>query len=153
MNKAFVRELDAPEPRCPGCGTLGQAVGRATLEAHLPPDLLALLAGSAWYCANPTCSVAYYDSAGQTAGVEQARGRAYPKDPAGPVCSCFGVTAEQIASAARARRAALIHDLIAKAQSREADCATLAPSGCCCIPQVQRLFRQFSPPPANVAKP
>ena len=33
MNKAFVREADSDVRHCPFCGSLGQAVGRVTLDA------------------------------------------------------------------------------------------------------------------------
>lgn len=33
MNKAFVRESDHDVRQCPFCGSLGQAVGRVTLDA------------------------------------------------------------------------------------------------------------------------
>ena len=33
MNKAFVRESDHDVRHCPFCGSLGQAVGRVTLDA------------------------------------------------------------------------------------------------------------------------
>ena len=33
MNKAFVRESDSDVRHCPFCGSLGQAVGRVTLDA------------------------------------------------------------------------------------------------------------------------
>ena len=37
MNKAFVRESDHDVRHCPFCGSLGQAVGRVTLDAWLKP--------------------------------------------------------------------------------------------------------------------
>ena len=38
MNKAFVRESDHDVRHCPFCGSLGQAVGRVTLDAWLKPE-------------------------------------------------------------------------------------------------------------------
>lgn len=40
MNKAFVRESDSDVRYCPFCGSLGQAVGRVTLDALLKPEAL-----------------------------------------------------------------------------------------------------------------
>ncbi|MCX7419106.1 MAG: hypothetical protein NT013_06165 [Planctomycetia bacterium] len=38
MNKAFVRESDHDVRHCPFCGSLGQAVGRVTLDVWLKPE-------------------------------------------------------------------------------------------------------------------
>jgi hypothetical protein len=86
------------------------------------------------------CLVAYYDIAGRTTGRDQMTRTAYPKDPGAPICSCFGITPEQIELEARAHRTALLSDLIAKAESPEADCVRQAPDGCCCIALVQRHY-------------
>jgi hypothetical protein len=140
MNKAFVREVDEPEPRCPGCGTLGQSVGRATFEAHLPPEAALALTHAVSYCPNPRCGVAYYDAAGQYAPVELLRWPAYPTDATAPICNCFGLTPEQVEADARAGVNAGVKALIAKAASPAARCTMTMPDGRCCVDEVQKLF-------------
>lgn len=140
MNKAFIRETDEPEPRCPGCGTLGVTVSWNTLRANLPEARAGTLGEFVWYCQTPRCAVAYYDSAGLTVGVEHLRQRAYPKHTEAPICSCFGVTAEQIEADARAGDPTRVRDLIARAKTGEARCAATSPSGQCCVAQVQRVY-------------
>lgn len=140
MNKAFTREPDEPDPRCPGCGLPGQTVERATVLAQVPAEAAALLAGSAFYCSSPRCEVGYFDAYGNQVAAGHLRHPAYPKDPAAPVCRCFGVTAPQIEADARAGDATGVRELIARAQSPEARCGEMNPSGQCCIPQVQRIF-------------
>ena len=140
MNKAFVREPDDPDPRCPRCELLGRSVARITLAAHLPPEAVPLLSDAAYYCANPRCPVAYFDASGTEVGVELLHNPAYPKDPAAPVCRCFNIMAEEIERDARAGDAARVKELIAKSRSPQARCAELSPSGQCCLPEVQKLF-------------
>ena len=43
MNKAFVREPDDVEPRCPKCGTPGEKVSRETILAQLQPAAMDVL--------------------------------------------------------------------------------------------------------------
>jgi len=144
MNKAFIRDPEEPDPRCPRCGGLGESVGRTTLEAHLPAEAAHRFSETSHYCANPRCPVAYFDAAGQEAGIEQLRGPAYPKDPAGPVCSCFGISIAEIENAARSGDKKAIRELLAKTQSSEAACITRAPNGRCCVREIQRLFLKHS---------
>ena len=140
MNKAFVREPDEPDPRCPRCGVLGESVGRPTLAAHLPLEAVTQLGESACYCANPRCPVAYYDAAGAEVPLTLVREPAYPKDPDAPICSCFGLTAEQVERDARAGDPKRVRELIARAQGPEARCGTAAPGGRSCVGEVQKLF-------------
>lgn len=140
MNKAFVREPDEPDPRCPRCGALGQSVPRVTLAEHLPLEAMALLSDSACFCGNARCDAAYFDASGASVGVELLRRPAWPKDPEAPVCACFGATADAIERDARAGINAGVKMLIAKSQSPAADCARKAANGRCCVPEVQRIF-------------
>jgi hypothetical protein len=140
MNKAFTREPDEPDPRCPGCDVPGQTVERNTVLAQVPADTAISLAESAFYCANPRCDVGYFDAYGNRIAARLLRHPSYPKDPSAPVCRCFGVTAQQIESDARAGDATGVRALIARAQSPAARCSELNPSGQCCVPQVQRIF-------------
>src|SRR5688572_3151119 len=118
MNKAFTRDPEPEEPRCPppaGCGGPGMPVGRKTLLAQLPESLARAFSESAYYCPNPRCNVAYFDAWGAQAPASVLRRTSYPKTPAAPLCSCFGITAEQIRDEAKAGRKDLIRDLVARA--------------------------------------
>src|SRR5690242_18281917 len=102
MNKAFVREPDEPDPRCPACGVLGVATPRPVVAAHLPLDATATLSENGFYCANPRCDVAYYDASGASVDRKFLRGGTFPKDVNAPVCPCTGLSAEQVERDARA---------------------------------------------------
>ena len=99
MNKAFVREPEPAEPRCPaheGCDGIGTPVTRMTLLAHLPEDNAQSFAESSYYCGNPNCQIVYFDAWGTTVLKTALRSLAYPKSPTAPVCPCFGITAQEI---------------------------------------------------------
>ena len=143
MSKAFTRDPEAPEPRCPlpaGCGSAGIPVSRKTLLAQLPESLARAFSESAYYCPNPRCNVAYFDAWGTQAPAAALRRTSYPKSPAAPLCSCFGVTAEQIREDAEAGRKDRIRELVARAASDEARCETEAPCGASCVVEARRIF-------------
>ena len=148
MSKAFTRDPDPQEPRCPlpaGCGSTGMPVGRKTLLAQLPESLARAFSESAYYCANPRCKVAYFDAWGTLAPASALRRTSYPKDPEAPLCSCFGITAEQIRDEAKAGRKDLVRDLVARSASAEARCETEAPCGISCVVEARRVFlRHFA---------
>lgn len=139
MNKAFVREPEQGDPRCPGCDATGPVVGSATLEAHAAGSNLS---APACYCESPNCSVAYFDRWGTTVAADRISGPAWPKLQDAPVCSCFGVTAAEIEADARAGRMERIRGLIERSRTPEAKCGVLAPSGRCCVPTLRRLFSE-----------
>jgi hypothetical protein len=141
MNKAFVREPDdSGAGYCPRCGSLGIAVGAETLAAQLDDVVRKPLADAAFYCPYPKCEVAYFDQFEQTVGADRLKWPAYPKDPAAPICNCFGFTAPEIDADLREGTTARVKALLAKAQSPEAHCATVAPDGRCCAAEVLRYF-------------
>jgi hypothetical protein len=141
MNKAFVREPDDTGiGHCPRCGSLGIAVGAETLSAQLDDEARKPLADAAFYCPYPKCEVAYFDPYEQTVGVDRLKCPAYPKDPAAPICSCFGFTAAEIDADLREGTTIRVKALLAKANSPEAHCTTAAPDGRCCAAEVQRYY-------------
>jgi hypothetical protein len=141
MNKAFVREPDPPKHiRCPDCDVIGHPVGQATLAAHLAEPNRQRLAESACFCHNPRCKVAYFDGYEQKIAVDQIERSVYPKDPEAPICSCFGLSAEDVIHDAGAGNPAGVRALIAKSKSNEAQCLLRAPDGRCCVAEVQRLY-------------
>lgn len=141
MNKAFVREPEFDgRAYCPRCGSLGSAVGQATLDYHVRAESRATLGSSAWFCGFPRCEVAYFDLFEQVVGVHQLRHPVYPKDPTAVICPCFGFTPDDVDEAIFQRSPAPIRELLAKSKSAEARCGVLAPDGQCCMREVQRLY-------------
>jgi hypothetical protein len=148
MNKAFTREPEPAEPRCPapaGCGALGIPVGRKTLLAQLPDDLARAFGETAYYCPTPGCPVGYFDGWGAQAPASALRRPSYPKSPTSPVCPCFGITARAIREEAEAGRKDLVRDLVARAASEEARCETEAPCGTSCVVEARKIFLKHFP--------
>ena len=145
MNKAFVREPDDTlDVRCPRCGVIGTPVARHTVAAHLPAEAVTRLSDTAYFCANPRCNIAYYDALEQSLAVDLLDHSLFPKDPLAPICSCFGLTAQDVEADAKAGRTDRVKQLIARAQTPEARCDLLAPNGCSCVPEIQRYYLKCS---------
>ena len=142
MSRAFLREPEPGDPVCPGCGAAGESVGLPTLAAQLPADLRTPLGEAAFYCAGPACPTAYYNAWGAAVPAVRLSSPAYPKDPAGPVCPCFGITAADIVADAKAGRKERVRNLAERAQGPDARCTERCPDGRPCTPRVLRLFRE-----------
>jgi len=142
VSRAFMKESEPGELRCPGCGGPGEEVGRPTLEAQLSPEELAALKGAAYYCADPACAVGYFGAWGAAVPREKLRSAAYPKFPEGPICPCFGMTAAEVVADARDGRKDRVRALLERARGPEARCAEKSPDGRCCETHVSRLFRE-----------
>src|SRR5262245_24347777 len=140
MNKAFVREPDATESLCPKCGAVGIGALRVAFEAHVPAEARRPLAASTYFCPTPTCPVAYFDAFEATVAVDALVQPVYPKDPAQPLCACFGLTYEDIQADAADDKPLRIRALLAKSKSAAARCEELSPTGRSCIPEVQRCY-------------
>lgn len=143
MNKAFVRENDATEGRCPRCGSPGSVVFHETLRAHLPPDIVEHLTDSAFFCGQPRCPVVYFDLFDRTVEESAVKIPVYPKDPAAPLCACFGLTRDDVEEDIREGTVARTRACIERAKSPEARCATTSPSGQSCIAEVQRYYMKL----------
>ena len=143
MNKAFVKETEDPGDRCPTCGSIGQTVGQATLEAHLPAEACAQLSNSAFFCPHPTCAVAYFDQFERMVRTESLIQPVYPKDAQAPICPCFGLTCEDIEADVREGVVTRVKAHLQRVQSDDARCATMAASGQSCIAAVQRYFMRL----------
>lgn len=141
MNKAFVREPDdTGAAYCPRCQSLGIAVQEPTLAAHLKPEALEELASTAWFCSFASCPVAYFDLFERVATVDELRAAVYPKDPAAPICPCFGFTTDEIDRDLAEGTVARTRALVETAKSAAARCATASPSGQSCVAEVQRYY-------------
>ncbi|GJM23310.1 MAG: hypothetical protein DHS20C15_32250 [Planctomycetota bacterium] len=146
MNKAFVREVDAPDPGCPqprGCGATGQNVPLTALRAQLAPEDAARFPQGAFYCATPTCPVVFFDRYGALVEVAALRDVPYPKDPEGVVCACLSIRAAQIIDEARAGRRQLMRTLVEAGRSDSTRCVNTAVNGRPCEAEARRLFLQY----------
>jgi hypothetical protein len=144
MNKAFVREPDdTGTGHCPSCASLGVAVSRETWQAHVRADAPCSLAESAFFCPFAKCEVVYFDMFDRRATIDALRQGVYPKDPDAPLCGCFGLTCEDVQADVSEGVVTRVRDLLAKAKTPEAHCLTMAASGQCCVPEVQRYYMKL----------
>lgn len=141
MNKAFIKEPEQGDSAyCPRCGSLGLAVGEATLAAQLAPEALAGIAKAAFFCPFPTCEVAYFDAFDRLTTVDQLLQPVYPKDPEAPLCPCFGFTRDEIEEDLAEGGVSRVRALVEKARGGQAQCLAKSPSGRSCVSEVQRYF-------------
>ena len=140
MNKAFVRESDSTDVLCPRCGGVGTSALRVAFETHVPPEARRALAACTYFCSTPTCAVAYFDAFEAIVMSAALNRPVYPKDPAAPLCACFGLTAEDVAADVAEGAPRRIRELLAKAKTPAARCEELSPTGRSCIAEVQRCY-------------
>ncbi len=143
MNKAFVKEQDSTEGRCPRCGSPGTVVFQETLRAHLSPEILGHLTDSAFFCGQPRCSVVYFDLFDRIVEESSVKTPVYPKNPAAPLCQCFGLTCDEIEEDIREGGVTRTRACIEKAKSPEARCSVASPSGKSCIAEVQGYYMRM----------
>jgi hypothetical protein len=142
MNKAFVREPDRTAEYCPRCGSKGEPVGRETLESHVPAEKLGSVADPANFCPSPPCEVAYFDGFERVVLTTDLRRPVYPKDPAAPICACFGLTREDIEQDVLEGVVTRTRAVLARAKSPEARCSQAAANGRPCVAFVQKYYMQ-----------
>jgi len=140
MNKAFVRESDSTDVLCPKCTAAGTSVARVTVESLVPPEARRPLAATAFFCATPSCPVAYFDAFEASVSALQLVRPVFPKDQAAPLCPCFGLTREDVEADVAEAAPRRIRELLAKSKSPAAHCETASPTGRCCMPEVQRYY-------------
>jgi hypothetical protein len=141
MNKAFIREPEFDgNAYCPRCGSLGTAVAEPALARHVREELRSRIGQAGWFCPYARCEVAYFDLLERSVTVNELQQGVYPKDPAAPICACFGFTLDEIEADVQDGKPARIRDLLAKSKSPQARCSELAADGHCCMPEVQRLY-------------
>jgi len=145
MSRAFMKEGEAPEPRCPSCDAAGEAVGAPTLDAQVPETFRGLLGDKAYYCATPTCRVGYFNGWGSTLPAEKLQNRTYPKDPDAPLCPCLMLSAEDLIDDARAGIKTRIQEIREEADAPDARCLKLSPDGKSCATRAMQLFRENFP--------
>ncbi len=144
MNKAFVREPDSDARLlCPRCTGPGKSVGNGPIETYVPAGMRSQLLDTAWYCNNPDCDVAYFNMFEQFVRVTELLAPVYPHDLNAPLCACFGFTLDDVEADVGEGQPVRIRALLARSQSPEARCQTLAADGQCCMREVQRLYMKF----------
>lgn len=144
MNKAFVREPDDDgKAYCPRCGSLGIPVGVGPLDTHIQPESRGKLQEAAWFCPFARCEVAYFNQLEMVVAVDELTGPIYPKDPSAPICACFGIAYDDVMADVREGAPTRTRQLLAKAKSNEARCATLAADGRSCVTAVQQLYMKL----------
>jgi hypothetical protein len=142
MNKAFVREPDQGADYCPRCGSQGEPVRSQTLATYLTEEQRGRLADPANFCPSPQCPVAYFDAFERHVPAVDLKRPAYPKDPAAPICACFGLTRADIEQDVREGIVARTKKALELAKSPEARCAEMAANGQPCVAHVQKYFMQ-----------
>lgn len=141
MNKAFCKEPDASlPPRCPACGGDGVQVMPQTLAAHVDPAAVETLAEPAFFCAGDTCRVAYFDLLERSIATAAAHGLPWPKDAAGPLCACHGLTVDDVDRDVAEGVPTRVREVVRKAAAPGADCAIRSADGRSCVARVQRFY-------------
>lgn len=141
MNKAFVRELDAPPPTCPQCERRGVPVTLDTRRAHLPEGFSDPFAPDASYCENSACPVVYFDGWGASVTTAEVTVHAYPKVPDGWVCCCLRVAVGEIQTEARSGARKRLLAVVAHGRSDQAACVTACPDGRSCAKRVRAVYQ------------
>lgn len=141
MNKAFCREADETRPpRCPHCGVEGLRVEAATLAAHVAAAAAESLGEPAYYCGTDACDVAYFDLLERTVAIGAARGLPWPKDPAGTLCACHGLSPDDIDADLAEGVPTRVREIVRQAGLPDAACATVSADGRSCVARIQRLY-------------
>ena len=143
MNKAFVREPDAAEARCPKCGTPGIVVPEHTLNSFVAPSSLSNIAKTAYFCDFPRCDVAYFDDFERFVETSALMAPVWPKDTDAPLCGCFGLTADDVRSDVAEGSVRRVRAIVERSKTSEAHCAECSPTGRSCVAAVQRYYFQL----------
>ena len=110
------------------------------MESLVPPAARRPLAATAYFCATPSCPVAYFDAFEANVLTQQLVRPVFPKDPTAPLCPCFGLTREDVEADVTEAVPRRIRELLAKSKSPAAHCETASPTGRNCMPEVQRYY-------------
>jgi hypothetical protein len=142
MNKAFVREPEPTAEYCPRCGSQGQSVGGETLATYLSSDQRRKISEPANFCPSPKCDVVYFDSFERAVLTTDLARPVYPKDPAAPICACYGLTRDDVEQDVREGVVTRVRAILEKTKSAEARCSHLAANGRSCEAYVQKYYMQ-----------
>lgn len=140
MNKAFMREADGELDRCPGCGARGVSVGAETLDSQLADSLRGRMGTSAYFCRQERCEIVYFDEFERRLRTTDFDRGIYPKDPQAPICTCFGLCESDVADDVSDGTVRRIREVVDRSKTDAARCRFTAPSGECCVTEVQRVY-------------
>jgi hypothetical protein len=122
---------------------VGIEVPAAALATYLAPQQRQRLAASVYFCPTPSCPIAYFDALEASVAADDLLQPAYPKDPSAPICACFAFSRAEIEMDVAEGVPRRVRELLAKSKSSEARCEERAPTGRCCIPEVQRQYMRL----------
>jgi hypothetical protein len=88
----------------------------------------------------------YFDIFERVLEVDRLTGPVWPKDPAAPICACFGFGRDEIEADIREGSVQRTREQLDKAGSPAAHCATASASGHSCVPDVQRYYMKHRNP-------
>jgi hypothetical protein len=111
-----------------------------TLAAHVNPGTVDTLAEPAYFCGGDTCPVAYFDLLERTIATAAAHGLPWPKDPAGPLCACHGLTVDDVGRDLAEGAPTRVREVVRMAGEPQAACATKSADGRSCVARVQRYY-------------
>ncbi len=142
MNKAFIREPDQTADYCPRCGSKGEPVASEALKSYLSDEQRRMVVEPANFCPSPRCEVVYFDVFERAVLAAEIPRPIYPKDPAAPICPCFGLTRDDIERDVEEGVKTRVKAILAKAKSPAARCRKMAANGRPCIAYVQKYYVQ-----------
>lgn len=129
---------------CPGCGSIGRPVARATVQRFVSEaDLGALGPGESRFCASPDCAVAYYGVGGGFLGKDRLSVRLGFKEAESPrvLCHCYGYTREALEAEYRLTgRIGAVMSVSERLRNGECRCEELNPSGTNCLAELRRAL-------------
>ncbi|MEE2737326.1 MAG: hypothetical protein VX435_03815 [Planctomycetota bacterium] len=140
MNKAFVREPDSTNERCPDCGSHGRTVGSTVLDKYVRTESRESLGETASFCTNAKCDIVYFDVFERCIRTTQMIHSVYPKDHSAPICACFQLKESDIDLDLEEGQPTRVRQLLTQAESPEARCAELAADGHSCVSEVQKYY-------------
>ena len=141
---------DALPPPCPGCGAVGEWVGRVTPRHTLVAPLRPMVMEARHYafCATPECEVVYYsDDGGQRFLTDDlihpVTGKSDGDDT--PLCYCFKETKGAVrAELAERGESAVVERIEAKMAERGCFCEKANPRGACCLAELRAWLEKES---------
>ena len=140
MNKAFVRDSDDTEIRCPLCGAAGVSVPEAALARYVDPEIRQRLGNTVYFCDTPTCEAVYFDAVEDFIKAGELLQLVYPKDPDAPMCACFGLTRDDIEQDLAEGQPRRVREVVEKSKTDAAQCGHFAASGRTCVGEVQKYY-------------
>ena len=141
MNKAFCKEPDSTlPPRCPKCGNDGAQVSIQTLLGHVQAQDAESLGEPVYCCTTDSCDIAYFDLLERSIGLAAATHFFWPKDPAGPLCSCHGLTCDDIDLDLAEGTPARLRAVVQQAGLPGAESGIRSADGRSCVGRVQRYY-------------